>query len=460
MNELVLLKVFSYLPHEALEKASAVCSEWRSLADETLRKRPSSVQVQLHKTDEWPNHSYRDKLEADAGRLRRPPDAALVFFVDSTITRFMRPFRERPRSQSPASSSSSSSPAKRRHYSSMNMITAHLCHLLPDKMQAKVFVCAPALTGTCLETGVAQELEREPCLSNLILSLNSTHARVIVKYGESLAFSASSSSVSSQATTATAAASIRTKRDLYNYIGVDETNESLKLLVVLANTSTYNQAVRRAELSELLASLNAVRRTLSAPDEDFAVTGGCVSKIKVFTDEAGMADESSVCIVALVARTTTTTTTTTTTRDDKHAMIRVAQVVVADMDASAVDAALDAQLARLKRHFISNSTDSAKVGGDAFCLKINCVGRGGAYYNKSNHEATVFRKHFPSMPLVGFYGFGEIGHDFLPDNPTNNNNNNNNKNDRKTPTGDKKAHSDIEMLEYSSVYTIVHFANT
>lgn len=41
-----------------------------------------------------------------------------------------------------------------------------------------------------------------------------------------------------------------------------------------------------------------------------------------------------------------------------------------------------------------------------------CVGRGQNYYNnQSNVEADAFHKVFPSMPLFGLFGNGEIGCD-------------------------------------------------
>lgn len=40
-----------------------------------------------------------------------------------------------------------------------------------------------------------------------------------------------------------------------------------------------------------------------------------------------------------------------------------------------------------------------------------CVGRGHNYYSQSNVEARAFRKVFPSIPLFGFFGNGEIGCD-------------------------------------------------
>ncbi|XP_053549713.1 F-box only protein 22-like [Bombina bombina] len=40
-----------------------------------------------------------------------------------------------------------------------------------------------------------------------------------------------------------------------------------------------------------------------------------------------------------------------------------------------------------------------------------CIGRGEQHYKKSNVEADTFRKHFPNVPLLGFFGNGEIGCD-------------------------------------------------
>uniref|UniRef100_A0A8C5ML66 F-box protein 22 n=1 Tax=Leptobrachium leishanense TaxID=445787 RepID=A0A8C5ML66_9ANUR len=44
-------------------------------------------------------------------------------------------------------------------------------------------------------------------------------------------------------------------------------------------------------------------------------------------------------------------------------------------------------------------------------LMFACIGRGEQHYNKDNVEADLFRKHFPSVPLFGFFGNGEIGCD-------------------------------------------------
>lgn len=49
---------------------------------------------------------------------------------------------------------------------------------------------------------------------------------------------------------------------------------------------------------------------------------------------------------------------------------------------------------------------------DTVGFMFACVGRGFQYYRaKGNVEADAFRKFFPSVPLFGFFGNGEIGCD-------------------------------------------------
>ncbi|XP_075064536.1 F-box only protein 22 [Mixophyes fleayi] len=63
----------------------------------------------------------------------------------------------------------------------------------------------------------------------------------------------------------------------------------------------------------------------------------------------------------------------------------------------------DSAMQRLKA---ANIPDQNSVG-----LMFACIGRGEQHYKKKNVEADSFRKHFPTMPLFGFFGNGEIGCD-------------------------------------------------
>ncbi|XP_040113261.1 F-box only protein 22 [Oryx dammah] len=66
--------------------------------------------------------------------------------------------------------------------------------------------------------------------------------------------------------------------------------------------------------------------------------------------------------------------------------------------------AADAVMQRLKA---ANIPEQNTIG-----FMFACVGRGSQYYRaKKNVEADAFRKFFPSVPLFGFFGNGEIGCD-------------------------------------------------
>lgn len=56
----------------------------------------------------------------------------------------------------------------------------------------------------------------------------------------------------------------------------------------------------------------------------------------------------------------------------------------------------------------------------SFAIQISCISRGSNCYNdEENVECSEFRKLFPKTPLIGVFGNGELGHDFLPnDNQT------------------------------------------
>ncbi|CAH2273168.1 Hypothetical predicted protein [Pelobates cultripes] len=76
--------------------------------------------------------------------------------------------------------------------------------------------------------------------------------------------------------------------------------------------------------------------------------------------------------------------------------------VLLDISVNKVDTA-DSVIQRLKA---ANIPEENSIG-----LMFACNGRGEQHYGKDNVEADLFRKHFPSIPLFGFFGNGEIGCD-------------------------------------------------
>ena len=45
------------------------------------------------------------------------------------------------------------------------------------------------------------------------------------------------------------------------------------------------------------------------------------------------------------------------------------------------------------------------------CFMVSCVGRGETFYKSKNVETGIFQKEFPSVPIGGFFGNGEVGLD-------------------------------------------------
>ncbi|KAL9981706.1 hypothetical protein ACROYT_G010447 [Oculina patagonica] len=61
-------------------------------------------------------------------------------------------------------------------------------------------------------------------------------------------------------------------------------------------------------------------------------------------------------------------------------------------------------LKQLKKSGISCEKNTA-------CFMVTCIGRGEKFYSAKNVETGIFRQEFPGIPVVGFFGNGELGLD-------------------------------------------------
>ena len=85
--------------------------------------------------------------------------------------------------------------------------------------------------------------------------------------------------------------------------------------------------------------------------------------------------------------------------------VQVASVLLSTNVHTQSDA--EAQIRRLKATHIGEENSVA--------FMFSCIGRGQNFYAAPNVEASAFRKIFKNIPLLGFFGNGEIGYDYLPD---------------------------------------------
>lgn len=78
-------------------------------------------------------------------------------------------------------------------------------------------------------------------------------------------------------------------------------------------------------------------------------------------------------------------------------------------------------------------------------LMFSCCSRGKDFYNKSNVEADLFRKTFPTAPLFGFFGSGEIGLQRVP-------------NDVRSYKRQKVDVENIDMIHsYTTIFVLLSF---
>ena len=67
----------------------------------------------------------------------------------------------------------------------------------------------------------------------------------------------------------------------------------------------------------------------------------------------------------------------------------------------------------VKRHLRRLNVPAIEGRRRSFCLMFSCMGRGRAFYDGVECvESKAFKELYPGIPLLGFFGGGEIGHDF------------------------------------------------
>ncbi|XP_020033625.1 F-box only protein 22 isoform X3 [Castor canadensis] len=133
---------------------------------------------------------------------------------------------------------------------------------------------------------------------------------------------------------------------------------------------------------------NYLQRVLSTfSDTNIIVAGGQVDKLLSLTSEKNPVDIDAIGVVGL-----------------SFSGHRIQSATVLLNEEVNDEKTAEAAMQRLKA---ANIPEQNTIG-----FMFACVGRGFQHYrDKANVEADTFRKFFPSVPLFGFFGNGEIGCD-------------------------------------------------
>jgi hypothetical protein len=292
---------------------------------------------------------------------------------------------------------------------SLAYISDSIQNLLP-KSATSLFFFPSDIIGTSMQRPLNQTLDYDiDAISGLLMPRSTETYRVdIKKYGLKEKLPTFSSS-----------------QHFFDFFGIENKNgELLKLMFIVVGSDR-----RYSELKAFLKSLNTLRKEeTESGSNSFSVTGGLI-----------LSESHEITIINLILK----------DRIQNKGSIQVGQIIVPDMDRSDFDAYFDKKLAMLKTWFDSDEylrRNKTKLGRKLFAIKVNCIGRGSEYHGSKDHELNMFRKHFERVPLVGFYGEGEIGHDYLASSS------------KQSISSDTNSliRGDIDLYGYSSIFTLIY----
>jgi F-box protein 22 len=138
-------------------------------------------------------------------------------------------------------------------------------------------------------------------------------------------------------------------------------------------------------------ALDCIAKLLEYYSSEIVIIGGFVDKIHYDNRQNQSHKSPNICGIAL-------------TGDKNHLNIR--QIVLE----SHIDKRED-----IKNKLKELKSNNEKKSNLSFGIQVSCVARGSDFYNdEHNVECSEFRNLFPNTPLIGIFGNGEIGHDYLP----------------------------------------------
>lgn len=166
------------------------------------------------------------------------------------------------------------------------------------------------------------------------------------------------------------------RSDLHRILGDVPENLSIRCVILFS----------RREQKQLVDCLKTLLNYYSS---DVVILGGFIDKIR---SKKGENSPSNTCGFVF-------------TGDRKHFDVR--QVILGTQIRKREE--IREKLNELKTENFTQSKYS-------FAIQISCVARGAEFYdNEKNVECSEFRRLFPQTPLIGIFGNGELGHEYLPE---------------------------------------------
>lgn len=372
LDDLILLKIFTYLPSKTLIRSMRVCKKWHRLIGETIKKRSPNPQTFIYHLDDKlsTTQDFDENLDSKLANVWCKP-ALSVFFLN-------QPANLNSLSASKEKDSSDEKQKAKRLKTDKKKDT--LLDILKGKLSVKLpklFIVGDGIVGCDKNNGIEIESDcQQPAFSSLFIPENDMY-RFVLK----------------QVHFKTKLHDLKTEDDLDNFLGV-RPNEEIKFLLLLLDGFSV------VKLIPLLDYINTVRKIKMEKNvqKSFACSGGIVQRLE---DCSGK--RIKLVFMCLIS--------------NQDSGCKVSQIVVREPAVQNFGQIWNEKINLMKK--------SGVYSGEEKCMafQVSCCGRGKDYHRQENFESNMFLKEFPNVPLVGFFGYGELGVDYLPDYNTDSGNN-------------------------------------
>ncbi|RMZ99865.1 F-box only 22 [Brachionus plicatilis] len=372
LDDLILLKIFSYLPSKYLLGCMRVCKKWNKMVHEVIKQRECYPQTLIYLLNDNCDkvQDFNEKISSELEKIWCKPALSLFFLnkpanLDSLLA---------------SNESAHNSDFQRSKRLKTGKKTATFLSLLKNKLSLnlpKLFIVGDGIIGSNENSGLEIESDCEqPALSGLFVPENVNY-RIEFKpihFKKNLP-------------------ELKTEQDLDNFLGVKK-NEEIRFLLLLVDG--YSDS----KLIPLLDNLNQIRKLKLEKNvkKSFACTGGIVKRMD---DCSGQ--RTKLVFLSLIS--------------NVDFQCKVSQIVVREPTQQEFSDVWNEKIDLMKKSGVYSNRERC------LAFQVSCCGRGKDYHHQKNFESNLFLKEFPNVPLVGFFGYGEIGVDYLPDYRTDSNKN-------------------------------------
>ena len=407
ISDLILLKVFSHLPISSLHICILVCKKWNELGQEAISKRKSQALSFLFMSEKWKQFKQSNKRNSsqvismydfltnaklELSHLNGHPQIVILFLLNHTNSYVLA------KQIHSKESSIKNDRLKRKlekldsteNEKNLENLQDVLYQLLPAPIK-KLEVNCDGIIGTSIGCKNTKELESDYKYGAI--------AGLILPESENFKFSLKAIDLNHNMPK-----KLQTEGDLYDWLELKKISQRLKYILIMNNSKLEY----RAKIKYLISSLDRIRKSIGLDDEkNFVVSGGIVKSLSNLSDSN--LDKNNLTFLLLTERIGHNNQPTERSVD-------IAQIVMPDIPANMIEIAWNEKIDALKRNkeiFFETRNDNNK-NRKMIAFRISCVARGKDYFDgDGNFESSLFNKTFPNTPLVGFFGAGELGLDFV-----------------------------------------------